>query len=152
MNANDDELLRYGITIAMFAAFYAVRFCFLLTIMRGLQRIHPDNRLMQPMMVWLDLIPLFNWVWGFIIVNRVADSLDREFYDLRLDRDGEDYGRAIGIAGSVCTALWCFTSGLSSIPAAVCMIIYWSRIHGYSKFLAAQGGDDFDDFDQGESQ
>src|SRR5690349_2868548 len=52
---------------------------FLLTQYTTLKCIHPDNRSLAPGAVWLQLIPLFGLVWQFIVVTRIADSLEREF-------------------------------------------------------------------------
>ena len=48
---------------------------YLLTLQGILQEVKPENRKMDPGMVWLTLIPLFGIVWQFIIVGNIADSL-----------------------------------------------------------------------------
>src|SRR6266852_353173 len=72
-------------------------FCFyLLTLQKALSRVSPRNRLMEPGMVWLMLIPCFNTIWQFFIVTRVAGSLRNEFRDRKRD-DGSDYGKGFGL-------------------------------------------------------
>jgi hypothetical protein len=46
----------------------------------------------------LNLIPLFNIVWQFITVSRIAESLRREFRSRGWHRGGEDYGKGLGMA------------------------------------------------------
>ena len=52
---------------------------FLVTQQNTLEAIQPENRTISPGEVWLQLIPLFNFVWCFIVVNRVSESINREF-------------------------------------------------------------------------
>ncbi len=73
---------------------------FLLTLQRALSRVAPRNRLMEPGMVWLMLIPCFNIIWQFFIVTRVPGSLRNEFRDRNQD-DGSDYGKGVGLAYAV---------------------------------------------------
>lgn len=41
--------------------------------------VRPENRLLAPGLVWLQLIPIFNYVWIFIVVRRISDSLAKEY-------------------------------------------------------------------------
>lgn len=52
---------------------------FLITQQNTLKAVRPENRLMHPGLVWLQLVPIFNYVWIFIVVRRIADSLAKEF-------------------------------------------------------------------------
>jgi hypothetical protein len=52
---------------------------YLLTLQNTLSKVSPSNRKMVPGQVWLSLIPLFGMVWQFIVVTRMADSLQAEF-------------------------------------------------------------------------
>jgi len=45
----------------------------------ALAMVRPENRRLAPGLVWLQLIPLFNFVWIFIVVRRIADSLANEY-------------------------------------------------------------------------
>src|SRR5262245_60241126 len=73
---------------------------FLLTLYRALSRVSPRNRLMEPGLVWLSLIPLFNLIWTFFIATRVPDSLRNEFRARGRD-DGSDYGKGVGLAYAI---------------------------------------------------
>ncbi|MDO8301736.1 MAG: hypothetical protein Q7T18_00690 [Sedimentisphaerales bacterium] len=57
----------------------AVTIFFILTLQKALNRCSPENRAMQPGMIWLLLIPLFNIVWIFFVVLNMAKSLGAEF-------------------------------------------------------------------------
>ena len=51
---------------------------FLLTQQNTLKAIRRENRRLRPGLVWLQLIPIFNFCWMFVVVTRVADSLYKE--------------------------------------------------------------------------
>lgn len=54
-------------------------FLFLRAQHNALAIVRPENRRLQPGLVWLQLIPIFNYVWIFIVVRRIADSLAKEY-------------------------------------------------------------------------
>jgi hypothetical protein len=93
--------------------------------------------------VWLNLIPGFNAVWLFITVNRVADSLQREFRS-RGWRNRENFGRTLGIVLGVFSALnfGCYIGALIPI---ILLVIYWGKIAEYNRQLAARYEEDDDD-------
>jgi hypothetical protein len=84
---------------------------------------------MNPGLVWLMLIPLFNIVWHFFIVLNMAKSLAAEFQKRGIAEDpspGQTLGLVMCIANLICGPV-----GL------VCWIIYWVKIAGYSSKIAA---------------
>jgi ACS family hexuronate transporter-like MFS transporter len=121
----------------------AIQVLFLLALQRALERCAPQNRTLSPGLVWLSMIPLFNIVWQFILINRIASSLRREFDTRQTAQPGqrEDYGYGVGLA-------MCILSLASIIPLAgivcglagfVCWIVYWVKIAGYSRTLEGAG-------------
>ena len=58
---------------------------FLLTQQNTLKAIRRENRRLRPGLVWLQLIPIFNFCWMFVVVTRVADSLYKENVSLMDD-------------------------------------------------------------------
>jgi hypothetical protein len=156
-----------GLVCLIFAALIVVLIFYLLTLQKALGRVSARNRLMEPGLVWLLLIPLFNIVWNFFIVTRVPDSLRNEFRDRDRD-DGSDYGKTIGLPNAILVAITASVNVLhllSHSPAVrlillpvglanlVLFILFWVKIAGYSAQLASRpryaedGGDDFDDYD-----
>src|SRR5262245_51980891 len=109
---------------------------------------------MEPGMVWLNLIPLFNVVWMFITATRLSESLRNEFYDRGWGRRTEDYGQGLGIA--TCALLLAsnipYAGCLFFIGWIVCFIMYWLKIAGYSSQLAAGAADYRDDYDDGDDE
>ena len=98
-------------------------------------------------MVWLNLIPLFNYVWNFITVIRVGDSLKNEFTDRDID-EGGDYGKTLGItmsrdrhrraesplerrrAARMPASGSSMIAGPVRLASLVMFIIYWVKIAG----------------------
>jgi hypothetical protein len=106
---------------------------YLITIQNTLKAVSFENRKMQPVEVWLTLIPIFGLVWQFFIVNRVADSLKLEFSAKNITVDEERPGITIGLAYCIlfCCSLIPFLGYLTSVAGFVCWIIYWVKINGY---------------------
>lgn len=111
---------------------------FCLTVQKALNRVSPENRAMQPGMVWLLLIPLFNIVWQFLVVINLAKSLGAEFKKRNIAEEPEP-GKGIGLTSCilVCCGIIPFVGGIASLAGLVCWIIYWVKIAGFSGKLAA---------------
>jgi hypothetical protein len=110
---------------------------YLLTLQGTLQEVKPENRKMDPAMVWLTLIPLFGLVWQFIIVGNIADSLKLEFSQRNINVGEERPGYSIGLAYCIliCCSIIPFLGILSSIAGFVCWIIYWVNIANFRSTL-----------------
>ena len=67
-----------GVLVGL-AIFLVPAIFYLLTLQKALNRCSPESRAMQPGMVWLLLIPLFNLVWQFFVVINIAKSLVPSF-------------------------------------------------------------------------
>jgi hypothetical protein len=96
------------VMLGVIAVAFIILIFYLLTLSKALSRCRPRNRTMEPGQVWLMLIPLFNIVWQFFIVNRVPQSIARE-YRSRGWRAKGDFGKSIGMT-------MCITGLLSWIP------------------------------------
>ncbi len=110
---------------------------FLWSLQRVLGRIRPENRRMTPDHVWLNLIPVFNFVWATVTVVMVAESLRNEYRARGLDGPDENYGRTLGLWLLSLLASGClFYPAFLTYPAAlVVWIIYWGRVNRYAHEL-----------------
>ena len=129
----DQEMLLifcfYGVVIAVSIIVH----CFFLnTLSKCFKEISPRNRTMEPGQVWLSLIPLFGTVWIFIVVLKLADSLEKEYRSRGLSGDG-DFGKKNGLIYLVLSIIGCCI-GL------IFWIMYWMQIAGYTKQLREGGG------------
>ena len=110
---------------------------YLLTLQKALSRCSVESRVMDPGLVWLTLIPVFNLVWQFFIVSNVAASLHNEFVRRGIAAEPRP-GQGIGLA--MCILLVCALNPLLLIPCGIawfiCWIVYWATIAGSSAKLA----------------
>jgi hypothetical protein len=109
---------------------------YILTLQKALNRCAPENRAMQPAMVWLLLVPLLNLVWGFIVVINMAKSLGAEFQKRGIAEEPEP-GKKLGMIMCVlfCCSIIPLLGMLASLGGLVCWIMYWLKIAGFSKKL-----------------
>jgi hypothetical protein len=134
-NFSGVEIVAVLITIAIF---FIITIFYLLTLQKALNRCAPENRAMAPGMVWLLLIPLFNWVWNFFVVINIAKSLGAEFQKRGIAEEPKP-GQTLGMV--MCILNVCSIIPLLGILCAlgglVCWIIYWIKIAGFSAKIAA---------------
>src|ERR1700729_4298381 len=64
--------------IILLLVFVVIAVLFLLTQQNTLKAVKRENRLMNPGLVWLQLIPLFGQLWQFFVVSRIAKSIRNE--------------------------------------------------------------------------
>ncbi len=158
-----------GLGCAFFVGIIVVVVYYLLTLQKALQRCHPDNRRMQPGLVWLNLVPCLNLIWQFLTAIQVPDSLKAEFQDRGLD-EGGDYGKTIGLAYCILGLVGGVVQNVPQLAAPgnqnmqfvglglgglfglinlALWITFWVRIAGYSRQLAdhdeTRPADDYED-------
>jgi hypothetical protein len=130
-----EELLLLGLVCGALLLVPAI--FYLLTLQRALERCAPESRTMPPGQVWLLLIPLFNVVWQFIVVNSIAASLRNEFARRTIPLAEAEPGKSVGLV--LCVASVAGIVPLLNILAGpvslVCWILYWVKISGYSSML-----------------
>lgn len=112
---------------------------FLLTLQNTLNAISFENRKMEPGLVWLSLIPIFGLVWQFMVVDRMAGSLQAEFAKRGMATEEARPGNSIGLAYCIlfCCSLIPFLGYITSIAGLICWIIYWIKINDYKNRLLA---------------
>ncbi len=70
-------------------------------VYRAAASIPSEHRRMDPGLVWLMIIPLFQIVWAFFVARRVSGGLVDAFESHGLDRG--DCGRFKGMAFAICS-------------------------------------------------
>jgi hypothetical protein len=119
---------------------------FLIAQQDVLKAIKPENRTIQPNEVWLQLIPLFNLYWQFIVVDRISDSIRNEIVERHPvsfgatsnsafpiytdERPTYNLGRAYCILGliGVLGFFILFPLFFAGFAATICWILYWVQI------------------------
>jgi hypothetical protein len=136
--------------IILLLVFVIIAVLFLLTQQNTLKAIQPQNRLMQPWMVWPQLIPIFGQIWQFRVVTRIADSIAKQRMSFGEDSivgltdytAAEDAGkRPTYSMGIIYCTLVLIDMALSALPHKLpliqgpvgltmmtCWIIYWVRL------------------------
>ena len=111
---------------------------FLRMLEQTLRRCAPESRTMSPRKVWFILVPVWNVVWLFVVVNALSDSLHREFTRRGIDAEPRPAHR-LGMLYAILMAI-AFVPVLG-IPAfllgGLVGIRYGIRIGTYSGMLAA---------------
>lgn len=153
-NAANDAYLQ----LILLAGLLIPAVLFLLTQHNTLKVIRPENRSLAPGLVWLQLIPLLGQIWQFIVVTRIASSIQREvaatddgsilgFADVAaVEGAGSKPTQGIGIAYCTLSVVTIFfnlftksgmptLSGLLALACMVCWIIYWVKIAGWKRKL-----------------
>jgi len=110
---------------------------YLLTLQKALARCSAECRTLSPGLVWLQLVPLLNIVWVFILVINIAKSLGNEFRRRGIV-ESPNPGQSVGMAMAICSVVSIvpFIGSLASIAALVCWIVYWVQIAKFSALIA----------------
>lgn len=136
------ELLQPWHIVALafvFSFFFLIPAIFyILTLQKALERCAPVSRTMQPGMVWLLLVPLFNMIWSFFVVLALARSLANEFARRGIPGPEPEPGQSIGLAMCICACCGFIPilGVLASLASLVLWVMYWVKISGYSQALA----------------
>jgi hypothetical protein len=145
--------------IILLLAFVVPAILFLIAQYKILKIINSQNRMMAPGLIWLQCIPVFGFVWQFIVVSKISSSIRKEFASSadessfglpsaeivsQLDKKPTLY---IGITYCVLTTLGIVmnltaksraTVGLIAIielAGMVCWIVYWVNLAKYKRIL-----------------
>jgi hypothetical protein len=97
-----------------------------------------QTRTLGPGMVWLLLVPLFNLVWHFIVINAISKSVHGEFTERNMDvapAPGKSLGIVMCILFIVAAVPSTYLRAPFSLAALICRIIYWVKVSGSSAKL-----------------
>jgi hypothetical protein len=114
------------------------QFFYVITLQKTIKEVSIENRQIQPNQIWFALIPLFGLIWQFIMVNKIALSLQAEFKKRNINIKDEKPGYTIGL--TYCTLFCCSIIPVLGIFAGIggliCWVIYWVKINNYKTELA----------------
>lgn len=116
----------------------AVVVFYILTMQKALKLAGDRHRKMEPGMVWLMLIPLFNLVWHFFVVKNVSESI--KSWAAENGQSVDDAGYTIGLVACIanCCGIIPFVNFLAGPVALVCFIIWWVKIAGFNKLMSGR--------------
>jgi hypothetical protein len=132
-----EVLLTVGGFVVVLVAGLLVVLAFLSAIARVLRCVQPEHRRMEPGQVWLNLIPVFNFIWATVTVERVAESLRGEFAARGMHGPDERYGRRTGLTMLVLLLIVIPpVVAVVSYPLALgYAIAYWRHMNRYAERL-----------------
>ncbi|MBI3511750.1 MAG: hypothetical protein HY064_13905 [Bacteroidetes bacterium] len=109
----------------------------LMAMYRSLETIDPVVRKMPPANVWLTMIPLFGFVWQFIVANAVTEGLKEEFTRRGVIIRDSKPGNASGLSANIlfCCTLIPLFGILIGVASFIPRIIHLFRIKNYTAQL-----------------
>ena len=112
---------------------------FLITLQNTLKAISPENRKMVPVNVWLMLIPFFNFIWQFILVKKMAQSISAECLRLNIPIKENMPTYSLGLGWSICYLLMFIPGikGFAAIAVLIVWILYWVKVNQFKNLIIA---------------
>jgi hypothetical protein len=155
---NAGLVLLWGSAVGCVSVLYlAPQLALIATLARVLHAVAPENRRMAPRAAWLNIVPGFEVFWRFATVDRVADSLRREFERRGWETAHEGFARTTGglyaVGGLVGLAMvvgrfaaeaagaWSVVVVLEyswlgfGFPSFVGWLLYWLQLNRYQHRL-----------------
>ncbi len=127
------------LVLLMVVLFLIPTIFYFITLQKALEAVSPENRQMPPGQVWLCMIPLFNFIWMFFVVNKIADSFQLECYRLNIPTKEIKPTKGIGSAKNmlrICSFIP-FLGVLANIGFIICWIIYWIKVNEIKNLILA---------------
>ena len=123
-----------GLAIAL-----AVQVVIILLLQNPLKAVPSEHRKIDPGMIWLLMIPLFNLFWNFQVYLAVSDSF-KSYFNSVGRRDVGDCCRTIGMWYAICAAcsiIPCLNY-IAGPAGLVLLIIYLVKIHGLKNEITSR--------------
>ena len=124
---------------------------YFISLQKALEAVSVENRQMPPGQVWLSLIPIFNFIWMFFVVNKIAESFRLECYRLNIATTEAKPSQGIGNTKNIlhlCTLIP-ILGGLASLGFIVCWILHWLKVNEYKNLIIANRDNVILDAEQG---
>lgn len=125
-----------GFQLFFLLLFFAPLIFFLLSLQKTMNVVSEENRKMPPSNVWLMLIPLFNIVWQFIMVNKIAESITEECIKLNIAVKESKPTYNIGLTWNICNLI-IFIPIIGGLAALITFILYWVKVNDYKNLMIA---------------
>lgn len=149
------EILTYGSLLLPFFTLLlllVVAVLFLYGQQRAIQVIAPISRKLSSGDVWFQLIPVFNFYWSFVVVNRLSASFAEEFDRLQISRKELYPTRALGIASILLYFLSLVpvseVKAVAGLSWLVCFLFYWVQIQKCRKLILDNRDNDLLDIEK----
>jgi len=124
---------------------------YFISLQRALEAVSAENRQMPPGQVWLSLIPIFNFVWMFFVVSKIAESFRLECLRLNIATTETRPSQGIGNTKNI-LRLCSFIPVLgiiANLGFIVCWILHWLKVNEYKNLIIANRDNVILDAEQG---
>lgn len=114
---------------------------YLLTLQKTLIVIKPKNRKVEYSLVWLMLIPVFNFAWNFILAKRISESIELEINESGNQMDGKPLYN-LGVFCSIMYILTILSEFMKEgkifivVPGFIVWLYYWKKVAEYQKAIS----------------
>lgn len=110
---------------------------FIRSIHQLFENASPESRTIEPIMTWLLMIPIFNFVWMFVVLKSVQQLLYQELRLRNLEFKGDSlYNIGLVLAISNIFVLFPYIRWITIPTSLILFIIYWRQILKYKTLLA----------------
>lgn len=109
---------------------------FIRSIFKLYQTAVPEHRTIEPIMTWLLMIPIFNFVWLFVVLRSVQQLLYKELKERNIEFKGERlYNIGVVLGVSNVFVLFPYIRYLTIPLSFILFFIYWHSIKRYHQLL-----------------
>lgn len=136
--SNNVAMVMYAL-LGITALVLVLYFFYLSMLSSLLREISPENRRMNPGMVWLLLVPIFNLIWTFVVVKNISASVKDEFESRGVSLNEQNPGYNIGLVMSIfqIMGLVPIFGRLLTLGFLAFWISYWIKMADYRSKLRA---------------
>ena len=142
---NNDEMGMVAVLIGLvvLVAFIIVFVFYLLSLSKALRLAGPQNRKMDPGLVWLNFIPIFNLGWIIYTVLKVSEAIANKHAENNTP-DPSNGAQTLGLLYTIFAILSMipFIGALLGIASLIMWIIYWVKVSGYNAAMEAMNTHD----------
>ena len=122
-------------------AILAVHIFYIITLQSCFATLPEKHRELSPGLVWLLLVPLFNFVWMFMVVLKLSNSFKKAFAERGVTAEVGSCGQGIGLAYCIliCCSIIPIVNFVTGPAALICWIIYWTQMAGLKNKYIGMG-------------
>jgi len=140
---SEDEVVGLIAMLIIFAIVLVITFAISIVICAMLyvvqKRVPVEHRKIEPLHIWLLLIPFFNIVWNFFVFQRVPASY-QSYFNAQGRTDVGDCGKQIGLWYAICAVVSIVpcVNYIAGPAALVLLIIFLVKMFGYRNMIPAE--------------
>lgn len=133
--------LVYYLWIFFFISGLIVMLIWLIVMNKALDQVSHDLRRMEPGAIWLCLIPVFGFVWQFMVTNAVSEGIAKELLARNMLPKEEKPAYGYGLSGCIllCCCFVPYVGVCIAIIGLALMVVHMIKITEYNSELQKTG-------------